>query len=189
MAGEQTAAEAAVLARRIVATMHDGELATTMSSRRRPSLGGFPFSSFQYFSDDCAGSGNPLVMLVTWGTHGSNAQANHNASLFVRDKAWFHQPDPASRGPLDHARLTLFGTLDLVPSDRSQQETLCFFAHNPDAAEALSGHDFKVFQLRIAGDVSWVGGFGDEHYVGWIPMDLYLAAGRAPAGPSLVVQP
>lgn len=72
----------------------------------------------EYIADDCPSSGNPLLMLVSWGTHARNAKANPNVTLTMRDATWYHAPrDEKDRGAMDHARITLAGQLRVVPAN------------------------------------------------------------------------
>jgi hypothetical protein len=94
---------------------------------------GFPFASPEYLADTCPSTGEPLIMLVSWGTHARNVALDSRASFTVRDISWEHGGNSSAllfrenetrkefhkdRGTMDHARLTLVGRLIPVPTEK-----------------------------------------------------------------------
>ncbi|KNC96756.1 uncharacterized protein SPPG_07963 [Spizellomyces punctatus DAOM BR117] len=181
-ADEHNPKQAAPLARQLVSLSKIGELATVMAPGVRAGRKHYPFSTPEYVSDECPSSGSPLLYLVTWGTHARNVRASPHASVSFRHPNFTLTP-PDSRGELDEARVSLLGDLVRVEGDdeiKKAQE--CFFARHPDAKEFP--HHSAFYRLEVQ-DVRWIGGFGDRHFNGWIPADLYL---DNPQGSALQMQ-
>jgi hypothetical protein len=154
------------------------ELGTIQSSKN--GIEGFPYVSVQAISDHCPSDGKPFFMLVEWGSHASNLKMNGNASLFVRDSRWYSKgfgtlSTPSSienedRGKFDLPRFTLFGHVKKV--EYTQNLEKCFESHHKDSSWK-DGHEFQFFEMDVV-DVNFIGGFGDEHYVGFLDMRDYL---------------
>ena len=85
------------------------------------------------------------------------------------DRYRLQQLNTLDRGLMDHARFTLFGTL--YPSQNQSSSKACLQSKLKDS-RWLQGHEFKTFNMEIKA-INYVGGFGDEHYVGWLDMDEY----------------
>ena len=82
------------------------------------------------------------------------------------------------RGMTSKGRMTMYGHMHLVTHSESI-DTLgnCFVAHHPDAAAWVPGspkspHIAKWVRFSPA-EIHYVGGFGDEHFIGSVDMDLY----------------
>lgn len=82
------------------------------------------------------------------------------------------------RGMASKGRMTMYGHMHLVTHSESI-DTLgnCFVAHHPDAAAWVPGsptspHIAKWVRFSPA-KIHYVGGFGDEHFIGSVDMDLY----------------
>ena len=85
----------------------------------------------EYLADTCPSSGEPLLMLVSWGTHSQNVEIDSRVSFTVRDVSWMNGTERCKdwrrkrvdsvtkndRGTMDHARLTLVGHLVRVTQD------------------------------------------------------------------------
>lgn len=98
------------------------------------------------------------------------------------------------RGAPSKGRVTLFGTVELLssssssPSSSSSEDELtpsqarkCYLSYHEDASHWAHGapdspHTALWARFRVQ-KVYWVGGFGDEHYIGWIERDVYAGAG------------
>jgi uracil DNA glycosylase len=86
---------------------------------------GYSFVSVQFISDDCTSSGNPIFLLVLWGTHAQNIKNNSNASMFVRNQSWYEHPLPGDRGRMDHPRFTLFGRVEMNNDTEYEAMDVC----------------------------------------------------------------
>jgi heme iron utilization protein len=142
-----------------------GELGTIEHSSNNQ-IEGFPYVSVQAISDHCPSDGKPFLMLVSWGSHATNLAHNSNASIFIRDSSWYK----TDRGKLDLPRFTIFGQMKKVDYRPELKE--CFEHHHRDSGWK-DGHDFQFYEMDPV-QVNFIGGFGDEHYVGWLDMNEYL---------------
>ncbi|KAJ3182740.1 hypothetical protein HDU87_008079 [Geranomyces variabilis] len=173
---EHSAKESAALARQLVADASLGDISTVMSGPIGDAkVADHPFVTPEYVADD--GNGNLLVYLVTWGTHAQNQEQNKAASISVAS-ADFTRPPPTSRGSLDEARVSLLGSLERIIDDEEIAVARHVFqTRHPDAA--FFPHSSAYFRL-VPAAIRWIGGFGDRHFNGWIPLDLYRGADPAP---------
>ena len=169
--------EAALNARSILQNNTLGELATIMSQTK------YPFCSVEFVVEDCEESGSPILALVSWGNHATNLKSNTKSSIFVRSRYWYehstessHQKlngmgvDREDRGLMDHARFTMFGNLLKAHNQTTAKE--CLLKKLRDT-RWLQGHEFIVYKLKVDA-ISYVGGYGDEHYVGMLNLDDYF---------------
>ncbi|WFD19645.1 hypothetical protein MCAP1_001881 [Malassezia caprae] len=92
------------------------------------------------------------------------------------------------RGMASKSRLTMSGTMHRLAMEPAEMEKLseCFVAHHPDARMWLPGSKqspHTAFWLRFSpSSVYYVGGFGDEHFIGNLDMDAFRAAVPGPCG-------
>ncbi|CUA74843.1 hypothetical protein RSOLAG22IIIB_05740 [Rhizoctonia solani] len=97
------------------------------------------------------------------------------------------QAKATGRGPAAAARVALMGNVTVfygvtgegdTEADREAREMSdCFLARHPDAkwwVPGRPGAPHVAWWARFDPQaVFYVGGFGSEHYIGWIPLDLY----------------
>ncbi|CAO1612717.1 unnamed protein product [Parajaminaea phylloscopi] len=127
--------------------------------------------------------------------HRAEAAAGSRKALSSPSQAW--DPDRPSwrRGQPSKLRFVLFGSMELVSGDGGDDDDdgeatadaengtaprECFLRHHRDASHWAPGstdspHVAKWARLRVA-KVYAVGGFGDEHRIGWIDHDVYAQA-------------
>lgn len=85
------------------------------------------------------------------------------------------------RGLASKRRSVLYGKVKRVEASEDTTKALhkCFVAHHPDAAYWTPGSDASphtALWVRFQPErIYYVGGFGDEHYIGWIDPALYRA--------------
>lgn len=85
------------------------------------------------------------------------------------------------------ARATLFGHFVLTNATQhpelSHKLSTCYLHHHPDAAHWAPGSKASphvpFWATFIVDRVYWVGGFGDEHYIGWYSQSDWNAAWAA----------
>ena len=87
-------------------------------------------------------------------------------------------------------RMTLFGHVELLGNGTapsvSKQETQslasCYKSFHPDTAPWLPGRTDTPHRTEwarfVVDKIYHVGGFGDEHFIGWIPVEKYRDAVR-----------
>ncbi|KAI8592438.1 pyridoxamine 5'-phosphate oxidase-domain-containing protein [Geranomyces variabilis] len=183
---EHSAKESAALARQLVADATLGDISTVMSGPIGDAkVADHPFVTPEYVADD--GNGNLLVYLVTWGTHAQNQKQNKAASISLAS-ADFTRPPPTSRGSLDEARVSLIGSLERISDDEEiAVARQVFLSRHPDAA--FFPHSTAYFRL-VPAAIRWIGGFGDRHFNGWVPLDLYRGANApAPSAAASITNP
>ncbi|KAJ3048416.1 hypothetical protein HK102_012698, partial [Quaeritorhiza haematococci] len=174
-AAERTPQEAAVAARQLVRRTGIGELSTVMAPGSRGGTDGYPFSSVEYYADTCPSTGQPIIALVSWGIHARNLRVDPNVTVSVRDLSWYERPYP-SRGVMDRWRVMLMGKLrKVVGGEEVTRARTCFQSQHPDASKWDEAHNFEFWTMTVE-TVRWIGGFGDEHYVGWLRTEEYLNA-------------
>lgn len=89
-------------------------------------------------------------------------------------------------------RMTMYGYIHPVTSSENINALCdCFVAHHPDAAAWVPGSSesphISIWVRFSPSKIHYVGGFGDEHFIGPVDMDLYrsiepgLDEHRAPA--------
>lgn len=71
-------------------------------------------------------------------------------------------------------RTTLLGTLEPVPEDELEAARATYLKKHPKAAAWITFSDFTLYRMNIE-DVYCVGGFGNNHYIGWIAPEQYLS--------------
>ncbi|KAI0062409.1 hypothetical protein BV25DRAFT_1825385 [Artomyces pyxidatus] len=136
-------------------------------------LAGQPYSMQEYYAN-CHANGSLTLIVLPISRHTQNIlhSPSHSASISVSS-----DPPAAAR-----ARVALMGSVTLLPDDSPESEALkdCYLAQHPDAVEWIPGDDegahvayWGIFDPHT---VYFVGGFGDEHYIGYVPLNLYQTA-------------
>ncbi|KAH9935299.1 pyridoxamine 5'-phosphate oxidase-domain-containing protein [Fomitopsis serialis] len=120
-------------------------------------LAGQPFSLQEYYAS-CHANGSLVLLFMPISRSSQNILHSNtrSVSISVADA----QPD-ASR-----PRVSLIGNVTVFT------DAACYIAKHPDAHRWVPG----------PGDLMWcaiyyVGGFGDLHYIGYIPLGMYQGAG------------
>jgi len=92
------------------------------------------------------------------------------------------------RGMASKSRLTMYGTMHRLAMEPGAMDKLseCFVAHHPDARMWLPGSEespHTALWMRFSpSSVYYVGGFGDEHFIGHLDMEAFRAAIPGPLG-------
>ncbi|KAI0258766.1 pyridoxamine 5'-phosphate oxidase-domain-containing protein [Gloeopeniophorella convolvens] len=171
----ETLEEAAALARGLLAQPPAIGTMATLYPSDHPTLPGAPYAMQEYFAP-CFANGSLALVLLPISRHGQNvlrAPAG-DASLTVSTA-----PADASR-----ARVALLGNVVLLDEGEVEEvgEALraCYTAWHPDARAWMPGDKRGAHLAYWARfdphTVYFVGGFGDEHFIGYIPLDVYQVA-------------
>lgn len=88
---------------------------------------------------------------------------------------WQHDRPQWRRGMPSKGRATLFGHFELTNAttdpESSRRMSQCYLHHHPDASHWAPGSKASphvpFWATFVVNRVYWVGGFGDEHYIGW----------------------
>jgi heme iron utilization protein len=143
-----------------------GSLSTL--SRKQP---GFPFGSVMPYALD--GRANPIFLISTMAMHTQNIQADPHASLLVT------QPD-AEGDPLGASRVTLLGSVALVPAAEIPHARELYLARHANSKYWVGFEDFAFYRMDVV-DVYYVGGFG---VMGWVSAAEYYGAEADPLADS-----
>ncbi|TFK68667.1 hypothetical protein BDN72DRAFT_655871 [Pluteus cervinus] len=189
----ETVEDAAVIARNLVDNSKDSiaTMATIFPSDDEE-LGDQPFSMQEYYAS-CHQNGSITLLFLPISRHSRNIYRSkeHRASISITSEI------PAA----SRARVSLIGTVTVFDQgERAQDLEIlknCYLAKHPDARWWLPDDDDAAHIAYWARfdphTVYFVGGFGDTHYIGYIPLGLYQSSGPQPslspvAGRILVTQ-
>lgn len=97
---------------------------------------------------------------------------------------WDRERPSWRRGMPSKGRATLFGHFENLSKSESSDSldalAKCYLSHHPDASHWAPGSSESPhvpFWARFVVDkVYWVGGFGDEHFIGWLDKPLWQRA-------------
>ncbi|SPO26490.1 uncharacterized protein UTRI_04079 [Ustilago trichophora] len=90
-------------------------------------------------------------------------------------KHWEEDRPSWRRGMPSKARITLFGHFSILnvteQPEQAKKALHCYLDHHPDASHWAPDSDesphIPFWATFTVDKVYWVGGFGDEHYIGW----------------------
>jgi len=172
----ETVYDAALIARRLV-DLSVNSIATmgTVFPSDHPTLGGQSFVLQEYYAS-CLRNGSLTLLVLPISTHSKNIlrSPDRSASLSVTSDS------PAAR----NARVSLIGNVTIFEREQDIPDLQfirhCYLEKHPDAKSWLPEDD-DAAHISYWGrfdpqNVYFVGGFGDEHYIGFIPLSLYQDA-------------
>ncbi|TBU33795.1 pyridoxamine 5'-phosphate oxidase-domain-containing protein [Dichomitus squalens] len=169
----ETLEEAAAFARQLVNSVSIGNMATVYPADHA-SLAGEPFSLQEYYAS-CHVNGSLTLLFLPISRHSQNVllSPTHAASVSV----WSDRP-AASRPRVSLiGNVTVFPVLEETPDREAIQA--CYVAQHPDARWWLPGprEPHIAYWARFdPHSVYYVGGFGSEHFIGNIPLEMYQNA-------------
>ncbi|OXG33648.1 hypothetical protein C359_02128 [Cryptococcus neoformans Bt120] len=146
--------------------------------------GGRPFAMMEYHAPCHPPPSLTFLLLpISLSTHNIMASSSHYASYSVA------MPHKDVWSPMSLSRVAFIGNMTFLP-DLSKEEKAelekCYLNYHPDAKYWLPGASnsphSSVWAKLDADDIYYVGGFGDTHYIGHIPIDLYTKVGEADDG-------
>lgn len=141
--------------------LHVGRVGTLSTVSRKHS--GWPFGSVMPYGLD--GRGRPIFLMSDMAVHTQNIGADSRASLLATQPDW-------SGDPLGAARVTLMGTVSLVPAEERDRVREVYLARYQSAKYWVDYSDFSFYRLEVV-DAYFVGGFG---VMGWVSADEYAMA-------------
>lgn len=104
--------------------------------------------------------------------------------------AWDPSRPAWRRGLASKGRATMYGRVHSI--DASDEQIQCFVEHHPDAAAWVPGaaeSPHRAVWARYSPEtIHWIGGFGDEHYIGAIERETYIDAWQPAERARFVVQ-
>lgn len=135
-----------------------GSLSTR--SRKHP---GWPFGSVMPYGLE--GHGWPIFLISNVAIHTQNIGEDPRASLLVTQPDW-------SGDPLGSSRVTLMGTVSLIPVEELGRARHLYLARYEGAKYWVDFEDFAFYRMEVL-DVYFVGGFG---VMGWVSAEEYALA-------------
>ncbi|KAI0780040.1 pyridoxamine 5'-phosphate oxidase-domain-containing protein [Fomes fomentarius] len=180
----ETVEEAAVLARELVKGAAIGTMATVYPASHA-TLAGEPFSLQEYYAS-CHANGSLTLLFLPISRHSQNVllSPGRSASISVgSDHPSASKPRVSLIG-----NVTLFPVVEHTPEHNTIQE--CYLAKHPDARWWLPGprEPHTVYWARFdPHSVYYVGGFGDKHFIGYIPIEKFQAALPADYGEDVAI--
>ncbi|PWN51150.1 hypothetical protein IE53DRAFT_386508 [Violaceomyces palustris] len=185
-----------------------GTLSTVYPDRHPDeSLRGSIMSGPEYFAPCFPENGDLLFLGLTVSQNWRNVRQSdhHNATFSVGSNAdpgvvdprhsartrvafssspdhWDPHRPSWRKGMPSKGRVTLMGHFEELEEQAWQSAEKCFFSHHPDARHwGRPGPDspHTPFWTRFVIDkVYWIGGFGDEHFIGWLSLERWVEAGN-----------
>ena len=149
--------------------MYLGRVGTLSTHSRKTQ--GFPFGSVAPYGLD--ESGSPTFLISTMAMHTQNLVADGRASLLVTQPGW-------TEDPLAGSRVTLVGTVTLLPSDHVAAVRAEYLARHENARHWVDFDDFSFYRMEVV-DLYYVAGFGA---MGWVDAPAYRAAAPDPLADS-----
>ena len=162
-------------ARELLSRTQHGTLITLQSEEAAGSRlvsPGWPYGSVADYADELPASGRPLLLLSTLERNVVNFQSDSRVSLAIRT------PDANCTDMMTCPRTTLFGTLSKVPPAQLPAAKSAYLAKHPTAKAWIDFPDMSLYRMNVL-DLYWVGGFGNEHYIGYVSGDSYLRSSGA----------
>lgn len=169
--------EAASLAKQLVAKNGVGDLVVDVKHDGQT----FPFARTDLYAIDCGVensdhlSGSILLFSTSLGVTIDSLLKNSKQASFSLHETHYVTDEEVVTKP----RLTLVGRVQTnLPEhgDPGYEEIAeCFFLKHPAARDWEVFPDFRFYRLVVE-KLHYVGGFGDEHFIGWIGAEKYRNA-------------
>ena len=169
--------ESGELSREIVRSSYYGTLSTIQSQAAgNPSVYNYPFGSVADIADEEPSTGRPLLLLSDLERNIINLNDNGVCSLhFVTLPSTIEQfKHPEYYDIMTKPRTTLMGRLERVPEEELDAAKATYLVKHPTSAAWINFSDFGMYRFVVE-DVYCVGGFGNDHYIGWISPEQYLS--------------
>ena len=167
--------ESGQLSRSLVNVSYYGALSTWQSEPAGSStVYNVPFGSVADLADD--GSGQPLLLLSLLERNIINIQLYPACSLhiFTTPESIAQINHPEYFDVMTKPRTTLLGHLVPVPEAELEHAREIYLEKHPTSKAWIGFSDFILYRFMVD-DVYVVGGFGNEHYIGWISTEQYLS--------------
>ena len=139
-----------------------------------PSVYNIPYGSVADFADDT--NGCPLILLSNLERSVINFQSSPLVSLAINSVAnsTFEFTHPELFDVMTQPRTTLIGKLIPVPPEELDAAKSLYLDKHPKSKAWINFSDFTMYRMTIE-DIYVVGGFGNDHYIGWLSSAQYLS--------------
>ncbi|KAM5531589.1 hypothetical protein V8D89_014758 [Ganoderma adspersum] len=165
--------EAASFARQLVDGAAIANMATTYPADHA-TLAGEPFSLQEYYAS-CHANGSLTLLFLPISRHSQNILLSPTRAASI--SIWSDPPAASRKRVALIGSVTVFPVLEDTPELSAIQA--CYIAQHPDARWWLPGprEPHIAYWARFdPHSVYYVGGFGSEHFIGYIPLDKYQTA-------------
>ena len=173
--------EAASLAKQLVAKNGVGDLVVDVKYNGET----FPFARTDLYTMDCNNensdhlSGSILLFSTSLGVTISSLLTNSQQAAFSLHENFDEYKQENSYQVVTKHRLTLVGNVEInLPKYGEpgyQEISECFFQKHPAARHWEGLGDFRFYRL-VPEKLHYVGGFGNNHFIGWLDIEDYRAA-------------
>ncbi|WWC88398.1 uncharacterized protein L201_003309 [Kwoniella dendrophila CBS 6074] len=169
----ETLAEAAHNARDLVKDVKTGTMASVYPESS--DFAGRPFAMMEYHAP-CYSNGSLALILmpISRSTQNIFQDPGHHIAYTVS------MPTEGIKSPMSRGRVALMGnvtTLRNLSREDEAELSSCYTKYHPDAKSWIPGNKdsphFSIWARLDIDRIYYVGGFGDIHYIGPIPVDLY----------------
>lgn len=169
--------ESGKLSRELTRAAYYGTLSTIQTEAAGSgSVYNYPYGSVADVADEEPSTGRPLLLLSDLERNVVNLKQNPRMSIeFItlpETLAQLNNPDLYD--VMTKPRTTLMGQLEPVPEDELEASKTTYLKKHPESAAWINFSDFTLYRMVVE-DVYVVGGFGNDHYIGWIAPEQYLS--------------
>ncbi|WVQ84374.1 hypothetical protein IAT38_006526 [Cryptococcus sp. DSM 104549] len=180
-AHRETIGEAAVNTKKLIHDVSTGTMASVFPEGTDHA--GRPFALMEYHAP-CHPSPSLTFLLlpVSLSTRNILNTPSHRATYTVQT------PTQGVKSPMSKGRVAFIGNVTTLPDisgDEQKELEKCYLKYHPDAKYWVPGAPdtphFAVWARFDIDDIYYVGGFGDTHYIGHIPLSIYTKAGEKDA--------
>ncbi|CAM9567515.1 unnamed protein product, partial [Ectocarpus fasciculatus] len=171
------AEESGELSREIVKGSYYATLSTIQTEGAgNPGVVNYPFGSVADIADEEPSTGRPLLLLSELERNVINLNSNPLCSLHLvtlpETIAQFTHPEHYDI--MTKPRTTLMGQLERVPDEELDAAKETYLKKHPSSKAWINFSDFGMYRMVVE-DVYVVGGFGNDHYIGWVAPEQYLS--------------
>lgn len=169
--------ESGAMSRDLVASSYYGTLSTFQTvAAGSQDVYNVPFGSVADFADEEPSTGQPLVLLSDLERNVINMNSYPKLSLSISTlpNTTFELNHPEYFDVMTKPRTTLLGHLEEVSADELDQARQTYLTKHPESKAWITFSDFTMYRF-IVEDVYVVGGFGNDHYIGWVGASQYLS--------------
>ncbi|KAI9292571.1 hypothetical protein K502DRAFT_74439 [Neoconidiobolus thromboides FSU 785] len=127
-------------------------------------LSGYPFCIFDYYIDLNETYGDPILLVSTMQKSYHNFSSNPKVAFTVRE--------PGGTKIMGNSRFCLMGEIARLEEELIELAKQAFLKKHSDTKFWLGWKDFQFYRIKVQ-SIYWVGGFGNSHYIGDVPLLQY----------------
>ena len=138
----------------------------------------YAYASKEDFAESANQAGYPVFLLADISSTAKNLMANPHGSFAIgMTNCSENNYNGLPYDPLACPRLTLVGQFTQQPYNTSDPDMLAYITKHPAATAWIKSgvHQFNLWTFVLE-KIYYIGGYGNLHYIGDIPLDTYFAA-------------